>query len=251
MQGPFKQRWRAECAYDGTYYLGWQSQVQGRTLQDTLEARLFAIFKEKVRVHGSGRTDTGVHARAQVFHFDAAWPHGAQVLKKALSTGLPSDLQVHKLEEAPEGFHARYSVTGKRYIYRMYLGYASPFDTRYVWSLGDATLDISKMQAAALPLLGVHDFSAFAAFRPDGSPESPVKDLRRLEFRQDGPWVELVTEASGYLYKMVRTLTGAFVAVGRGKCAPEVLGRILESRLRPPALITAPPKGLILEHVFY
>ncbi len=245
-------RWVCACAYDGTDFLGWQSQAGGNTIQDYIETRLAALFKRPVRIHGSGRTDSGVHAKAQVFHFDAHWPHPVEHLLRALRSGLPAGIQVYRVRRAPPGFHARYDATGKRYIYRMHLGWASPMEARYCWSLGARRPDLALMRDAASRLLGTHDFTAFGALRSGASEQdSPVKDLRRLDLTLRGRKLTLTTEASGYLYKMVRTLTGTLVEVGLGKLTPDDVERILRSRVRTPAIVTAPAHGLMLDRVWY
>ena len=159
-----KTRFKCFCAYDGTDFRGWQSQACGNTIQDFIERRLAEIFSEKIRIHGSGRTDAGVHAKAQVFHFDAAWAHSAQNLLSALRCGLPAGIQIFRVARAKEGFHARYSAVGKRYVYNIYEGYAPPYKSRYCWSLGRRKLDVKKMNEAAAGLLGEHDFTAFSDF---------------------------------------------------------------------------------------
>ncbi len=249
-------RFKAWCAYDGTDFKGWQSQRGGNTIQDRIEARLAELFKQPVRIHGSGRTDSGVHARRQVFHFDApGWPHPVDKLERALRVGLPETIQVWKVRRAPAGFHGRFSAVRKRYVYRLYEGQAPPMELRYCWSLGEriGTLDTDQMNAAAQRLLGEHDFSAFGASRRDGSneKENPVKDLQRLEVTRRGQRLTLTTEASGYLYKMVRSLTGALVEVGRGKLTPEELESLLKRKQRIQKIPTAPARGLCLERVWY
>ncbi len=245
------QRWKAVCAYDGTGFNGWQSQPGGNTIQDFIEARLAVIFETPVRIHGSGRTDAGVHARGQVFHFDGAWKHPTEHLHRALKAGLPQGIQIARIAKAKPDFHARYSATGKRYFYSLFEGDAPPWETRYCWSLGRRRLDIDAMNAAAQPLLGEHDFSAFGANRGDGSEDNPVKDMRRLEVRKRGPKIMIITEASGYLYKMVRSLTGALVSVGLGKIAAEDLSAMLAAKQRTHRIETAPAQGLWLDKVFY
>lgn len=245
------QRWRATCAYEGTGFEGWQSQPNGRTVQDALEARLAVILEHPVRIHGAGRTDAGVHARAQVFHFDAAWAHPVGALQRALRTGLPAGVQVTAIEAARPDFHARFSACGKRYAYRFFEGWALPWETRYCWSLGRRTLDVAAMQAAASRLLGEHDFSAFGAQRGDGSADNPVKRLWRMEVTREGPAVTFTTEGSGYLYKMVRSLAGTLAQVGWGKLTPDEVGAIRTARQRPFSVETAPAHGLWLEEVYY
>jgi len=250
---PNAQRWRCECAYDGTDFSGWQSQPNRNGIQDFLEKRLEQIFKKPVRVHGSGRTDAGVHARAQVFHFDAFWPHEAQQLLRAFYCGLPAGVQVRAVKCAPKSFHARYGATGKRYRYRIHLGRPDPFELRWCWAMNNRPLDIEAMRAAAKHLLGTHDFSAFCAKNSDDiTPEDAIKDMRRLDIvRRGANQLDIVTEASGYLYKMVRTIAGALVEVGLGKLNARQINEILKSRTRTYLVPTAPAQGLCLERVFY
>ena len=242
-------RWKCICAYDGTDFYGWQSQTGGNTIQDLIEAQLKRVFKKPVRIHGSGRTDSGVHAQGQTFHFDGAWKHSKEDLLTALTSKLPETVQISSLEKATDDFHARYSVVGKRYRYNLFLGYAPPTETRYCWSLGRRDLDIDLMRKAADGLLGKHDFSAFGV--RTSAKENPVKDLRRLDVVIKGPRLKVTTEASGYLYKMVRSLVGALVEVGIGKLKPQDLKTILKSRKRTHKIPTGPARGLFLDRVFY
>lgn len=246
---PTPPRWKAVVAYDGTDFDGWQSQTGGNAVQDVIERRLAVVLAAAVRIHGSGRTDAGVHARGQVFHFDAAWRHGGARLHRALQTGLPATIQVRSLRLAPPEFHARFSATGKRYRYELYLGTADPFATRFCWSVEHA-LDGAAMARAAALLRGRHDFKAFAA---TGGTEraTTVRELRRLEVVRRGRRMRLTFEADGFLYKMVRSLTGALVNVGRGQLTPAALAELLTAGRRPPVVQTAPPQGLSLERVFY
>lgn len=246
-----QMRWFGLVAYDGTEFYGWQSQAGGNTIQDFLETRLGVIFAKATRVHGSGRTDSGAHARAQAFHFDGDWGHGVEKLLRALRCGLPRGIQVVRLRPVPNHFHARYSACGKRYLYRIHEGYASPFLSRFLYSLGNRPLNDVRMREGARLLLGRHDFRAFSSDGGEDREEDPVKDLRRLEVRRHGRQLTVTTEASGYLYKMVRSLAGALIDVGTGKLQPEDLASILESRRRTSLVVTAPAKGLTLDRVFY
>lgn len=244
-------RWKCQVAYDGTDFEGWQAQPNGNTVQDHIERRLTFLMKGPVRIHGSGRTDSGVHAVGQVFHFDGDWAHGPEALIQALRTGFPDSIQVYHVEVVPDDFHARYSATGKRYIYRMYEGWAPPAETRYAHSLGRRRLDLDRVNQAGRLLLGTYDFSAFGANRADDSEENPVKELRKLEVVREGPRLILETEASGYLYKMVRSLAGCLMDVGIGKLQPGQVVEIRESRTRTAQVVTAPARGLSLEKVYY
>lgn len=243
------QRWKCVCAYDGTGFAGWQSQHGGGALQDVIEARLKEMFGELIRIHASGRTDAGVHAHGQVFHFDVAWKHGPEKLRAALVAKLPPAIQIKSVRAAKADFHARFSATGKIYEYRLFLGDADPFTRPFAWAIGKP-LDLAAMRAATEVLRGRHDFRAFSAL--NGPPkEDTVRDLRRFELVRRGPRVRIVAEADGFMYKMVRSLVGAVVAVGEGKLSPAKLREILESRQRTPLVQTAPPQGLFLVKVLY
>lgn len=244
-----KTRWRCTCAYDGTTFAGWQSQAGGLAIQDAIEARLAAIFHALVRVHGSGRTDAGVHAHGQVFHFDAEWRHGAAKLLAALRTGLPPGIQIKGARRVAADFHSRFSAKGKRYVYHLYLGDPDPFTRPYCWAI-HRSLDFAAMERAAAVLRGRHDFRAFTALNGPER-EDTVRDLRRLEIAKSGRRVRITAESEGFLYKMVRSLVGALVAVGEGRMTPEEVAALLEAGERRPVVQTAPPQGLFLMKVFY
>jgi tRNA pseudouridine38-40 synthase len=246
---PEMTRWRCTCAYDGSAFSGWQSQPDGRAVQDHLERALSRTLQVPVRVHGSSRTDAGVHARGQVFHFDGAWRHGAHTLGKALRAQVPPQVWVYRIVPAEVGFHARYSAKGKRYRYTLVEGLADPFELGRVWQVRRG-LDLGAMRTAAAALIGRHDFRAFAA-ESGAAPEDTVKTLWRLDVVRRGRRVEIIAEGSGFLYKMVRSLAGFLARVGEGKHAPEVAAEILASRVRTQAVETAPPDGLCLERVYY
>jgi len=246
---PAGPRWKCTVAYDGTTFDGWQSQESGNTIQDVLERRLREVFKRGLRLHGSGRTDAGVHALAQVFHFDAAWPHGADKLRRALQATLPPAIQLGRVQRAKPDFHARFSAKGKVYRYHVFLGRADPFHAAYRWSV-DWPLDFAAMERAAAELRGRRDFWAFSG-ENDRTYATTVRDLRRLELRRRGRELTLTFEADGFLYKMVRSLAGALVNVGAGRLTVERIGELLRTRQRIPAVVTAPPQGLFLVKVLY
>ncbi len=247
-QGPVR-RWKCVCAYDGTTFAGWQSQPGGRSIQDIIETRLAEILKSPVRIQGSGRTDAGVHARAQVFHFDAAWPHDTSKLITAFRIGLPEGIQIRSIRAAAPNFHARFSATGKRYDYHVHLGDADPFLRPFCW-INFKPLDVTAMRAAAAVLQGRHDFRAFSAVNRTPR-EDNVRDLRRLEVVQHGRRIRIIAEADGFLYKMVRSLVGALVAVGEGKLTVAEVRSLLHGGERVAAVQTAPPQGLFLTRVDY
>lgn len=246
---PNVRRWKCVCAYDGTTFAGWQSQTGGTAIQDVIEAQLTTIFKTPRRIHGSGRTDAGVHAHGQVFHFEAPWSHGPEKLLAALRRGLTPAIQIKSVRAVPASFHARFSAKGKRYDYHLHLGDADPFTRPYCWVIF-RPLDVAAMQAAAAALRGRHDFRAFTALNGPER-EDTVRDLHRLDVVQRAHRVRITAESSGFLYKMVRSLTGVLVAVGEGRLSVADVGAILQGRARIPAVQTAPPQGLFLTKVFY
>jgi tRNA pseudouridine38-40 synthase len=246
---PTARRWKCVCAYDGAAFAGWQSQAGGRAVQDVIEARLGQIVPAPIRIHGSGRTDAGVHARGQVFHFDAAWRHGPERFAAALRAGLPDAIQIRSLRIAPAAFHARFAATGKVYTYHVHRGDADPFTRPYCWMVF-GPLDLDAMRAAAGHLRGRHDFRPFCA-RNGGDNEDTVRDLRRLDLAARGRRLRITAEADGFLYKMVRSLVGALVAVGAGRLTPAQILAIRQEGRRTTAIQTAPPQGLFLERVRY
>lgn len=244
-------RWKCICAYDGTDFDGWQRQPGGKAVQNHLEAALSQVFDQPIQIQGSGRTDAGVHAKGQCFHFDADWPHDGEKLIRALHSILIKSIQIRSVKKVSDDFHARFSVTGKRYTYRYYLGRADPCEERYVWACRDLPVDLERMQTAAKILTGTHDFSAYSATHGKDSDPNPVKTVHRLEIKQRGNYLTLTTEGSGFLYRMVRSFAGALYWVGRGRLSPKDIEFILESKERTHRIVTAPAQGLSLERVFY
>ena len=245
-----RQRWKCLVAYDGTAFSGWQAQPDHNAVQDHIERRLAELLGGAVRIHGSGRTDAGVHARGQVFHFDGAWRHGSERLLAALRGGLPPTIQVRAAEPVGDDFHARYSAIGKIYHYHLIHGtWADPFEHRFTWSV-PRRLDVVAMRAVAEVLRGRHDFRAFSAFGGEER-ENTVRTLARLELVGDGARLRIEAEAEGFLYKMVRSLVGALVYAGMGKLSPSRASELLLNRERTAEVETAPPQGLCLMRVHY
>ena len=245
------RRWKVVCAYDGTGFSGWQSQLNGKGIQDAIEARLAELFKQPVRIHGSGRTDAGVHAHGQVFHFDGVWSHDTAKLKRAIGVGVSSAIQIKSVAAVKSDFHARFSARTKTYIYRIVEGDVDPFERPYVWRIERARrLDYDAMMAAADVLRGEHNFTAFAADN-GGEILDPVRNLSALDIVQRGRKLEFKFSANGFLYKMVRSLTGALVRVGENRMTPADISRLLESGVRTEEVPTAPAQGLFLGRVFY
>ena len=245
------RRFKCVVAYDGTDFCGWQSQLGGGSIQDYIEQKLYEILKVKVRIQGSGRTDAGVHARGQVFHFDAIWKHSTDSLLKAMRAGGNLTIQFLSLEEVSADFHARFSAVGKRYIYRISMQFAMPEFARYSWSLGGRSLDIDAMKNASKIFIGTHDFKAFSANRGNGIKEDTIKTIYKFDIQDLGDEILITTEGSGYLYKMVRLLVGAIIQCGSGRLSEQKISDVLKAKERTNIFQVAPAKGLFLDCVFY
>ncbi len=244
------RNFRLTLCYEGTRYKGWQKQGNtGQTMQEKLEALLSRLLEQPVELAGSGRTDAGVHARKQVCSFRAETALGCAELLKRLREYLPEDIGAISLEEAPLRFHARLSCTGKTYVYRIWNSEApNVFERRFVTPF-PAALDLPAMEKAAALLCGEHDFSAFCANRH--MKKSAVRTLRRIELERQGDELRLRFTGDGFLYHMVRILTGTLLEVGTGQRRAEEMPAILASRDRSRAGFTAPAQGLILWDVYY
>ena len=242
-------------AYDGSEFSGWQIQPDAATVQGTLASAIGRLTGEKVLPQGSGRTDTGVHALAQVASFTTESPIPAQNLTKALNDILPPSIRVQEVTEAPPEFHARKSARAKTYRYRMLrIPICPPFLARYVWHY-PYPLDENAMRRAAGLVVGEHDFTSFAAVDQELSGEQEdVSKVRRIfcsTWEQDGEELVYTVRGSGFLHHMVRNLVGTFLLVGKGTLSPDDITRILEARNRSSAGATAPANGLSLVNVEY
>lgn len=235
--------------YDGSNYAGWQLQAGQDSIQGRLEAVLERIFGQKIRVHGSGRTDAGVHALGQVAAFDLPRPFAPEELHRAMNALLPPDIAIVEAAAAPAEFDPRRDARLRAYEYRVInQDRRSAFDFRYAWQVA-GPLDRAAMRAAARRFIGTHDF---AAFRSLGSDEkSTVRSVFSSEWRCDGKHLAYRVEASGFLRHMVRTMVATMVAVGRGKLAPAQVTALIESRDRALAPALAPAAGLFLVEVRY
>lgn len=235
--------------YDGSHFLGWQTQPGGGTVQDVLEAALTKIAGEPIHVTCAGRTDRGVHARGQVVHFDtradrpdSAWVRGVNAL-------LPDAVAVLWVRCGTDAFHARYSAVSRSYRYLLLNRAVRPaLATRYAgWC--HAHLDVDAMRAAARLLLGEHDFSAFRSAGCQA--RSPVRSLHAVDVERVGERVEFALRANAFLHHMVRNIIGTLVYVGRGKRPPEWVHDVLAARSRALAAPTYAAAGLYLDAVEY
>jgi tRNA pseudouridine38-40 synthase len=244
-------------AYDGSEFSGWQVQPDATTIQGTLASAIGRVTGEKVLPQGSGRTDAGVHALAQVATFATESPIPAANLLKALNDVLPSSIRVLEALEVPSNFHARKSAHAKTYRYRMYRGaICPPFLARYVWHYPFPLDELAMCQAADL-VIGEHDFTSFAAVDPErGREEEPISNVRRIFtscWARDREERELTytVRGNGFLHHMVRNLVGTFLLVGKNTIRPEDMAEILTARNRSAAGATAPASGLYLVNVEY
>lgn len=239
-------------SYRGTAYHGWQKQGNRRnTIQELLEKALEPLFKEKIVLESSGRTDAGVHALGQVVAFRAPAKHKAAVLLKAINAHLPPDIRVWKVRLRKQDFHPRFDAVKKTYLYKLhYHPVLNPFLLDLAWHQ-PLPLDFKAMRKAARILEGRHDFSSFFT-NPGYEVPDRTRTLMQLKITQPQPeQIEIRATADGFLHRMMRNIVGALVAVGRGKLSSSDLKHILEARSRAHAPPTAPAHGLYLESVSY
>ncbi|HLX81675.1 MAG TPA: tRNA pseudouridine(38-40) synthase TruA [Burkholderiales bacterium] len=235
--------------YDGSRFLGWQTQPGGGTVQDALEIALSGVADAPVRVTCAGRTDRGVHARAQVVHFDTAAERPDAAWVRGVNAMLPEAMAVLWSQRVAQDFHARYSARSRAYRYVLVNRPVRPaLAARYAgWH--HAPLELDAMRKAASLLLGEHDFSAFRA--AECQAKSPVRTLLAIGIERDGDRIEFRMRANAWLQHMVRNIVGTLVYVGKGRHPPQWAGELLDSRERALAAPTFGPEGLYLEAVEY
>ncbi|VGO15350.1 tRNA pseudouridine synthase A [Pontiella desulfatans] len=244
-------RYKIKVSYDGTNYSGWQVQPHNRTVQGELERLLAEMTAQKhVRVESSGRTDAGVHARAQVAHFDLPKPIDPNYFMRGLNAQLDRDIRVTSFERVSPEFHARFSAVGKEYRYFIYNGLIVP-PTKRLYRLQEGRpLDVDRMRTAAELLVGEHDFAPFSA-NPRRELDGTVRTVHSFLVRKHGADITLEVQGSGFLYKMVRSLAGILIDVGMGRREPEIIHDVFAHGKRTAIVQTAQPHGLFLWKVFY
>jgi tRNA pseudouridine38-40 synthase len=226
-----EMKFKLVIAYDGSGYEGWQVQKTGTGVQEIVENALAKLFPSAPRLHGSSRTDTGVHALA-------------------LNAWLPEDVRVLSASRAPEKFHARFDATGKQYRYFVWNHMAmNPLRRHSAWQV-TRPLNLKAMRAAAPLFVGRRDFKSFAASR-NYEMKSTVRQITRCDIKKNGPLLTFVIEGDGFLYKMCRGIVGTLVQIGLGKFPADEIRRMLAKKDRRVAGMTAPAQGLVLWKVFY
>lgn len=235
--------------YDGTGFYGWQRQSKLRSVQGEIEKVLKKIFKKPIEIDGAGRTDAGVHALGQVATFDAELDIPLNNLKRAMNNFLSSDVRIVNLESVDDAFHARYSASGKTYIYKVHNTLERDvFKANYSYHY-PYTIEDDKIKAAAKHLIGCHDFSSFKA--SGSSAQNPIRTIHDITFERQGHDIILTFTGDGFLYKMVRLLTAYLLEVGQGHMSVEKTLDLLENPSRKFTSKVAPASGLYLKEVYY
>ena len=248
------ERIRLTIAYDGAPFDGWQSQATANGVQDHIEAAFLSVAGRRLRIHGSGRTDAGVHATGQIAHVDL--PRGKlapATWMAALNANLPDRIRItraSRVRGGDDGFHARFSAKGKRYIYRLWNATCMhPLEIGHAWYV-PRKLDLALLRAAAAKLVGRHDFARFAARRAQKE-TSTVRTIHRIGLQVRGPLITLTFEGDGFLYKMVRLLTGTIVRVAEKRAPVSFVTDLLDTRIKARTHFMGVAGGLYLARVFY
>lgn len=235
--------------YDGSRYHGWQKQNNVITIQETVEKAIEKITGEDIKIIGSGRTDAGVHAKAQVANFNTNTSIPIEKLPYAINSQLPKDIVVNSAKIVPETFHAQKSAISKIYTYTIYNApFPSPLKRHYVYFY-PKHLDVEEMKKASKYFIGKHDFASFKSAGSDV--KTTVRYIENLEVRANGNLITIKMKADGFLYNMARIIAGTLLDVGLYRKKPEDISYIIKSRDRRLAGKTLPPQGLCLEKVIY
>lgn len=242
-------RFKLTLEYDGSRYAGWQLQRKERSVQGELLEAGFKIFEtENIEIYGAGRTDAGVHARAQVAHLEAPDTRATtEQIMIRFNDLLPHDINILKVEKTHPKFHARHDARSRSYVYQISKR-RDAFSKKFVWWVRDR-LDVKAMSAAAARLEGFHDFRSFGDVEKEG--QSTMVDMTHVEVREDADRIYIHLTGSHFLWKMVRRIVGVLVEVGRGRMTGQTVEDFLTKPSREPARLTAPPSGLFLEKVEY
>ncbi|MDF0479180.1 tRNA pseudouridine(38-40) synthase TruA [Vagococcus sp. PNs007] len=236
--------------YDGKRYLGWQRLGDSdKTIQGKIEATLSKMTGEELEIVGSGRTDSGTHARGQVANFKTMSTMTPEKMMNYLNNTLPRDIVVTKVEEVPERFHARYNAAGKQYSYYVWNKETPSAIERNFSYHCSQSLDIKKMQAACDKLVGEHDFIGFSSLKKNK--KSTVRTLNSITIDKKGDLIQFKFIGEGFLYNMVRIMMGTILAIGSGEMELEVIDEVFDKKVRQTAGETVPAHGLFLDEVYY
>lgn len=244
--------YKLTIAYDGTHYVGWQVQPRGLSIQELLQQKIEVLTRYKINLSGSGRTDAGVHALGQTAHFESLQLLDIFKFQHSLNSMLPDDIRVLDVELVDETFHARYKAKGKIYSYHLRIHpLQDPFRRLYSWHLPSHHFSKEKLILASKDLLGEHDFKGFASQGHQGvAAHDSIRTMHRVDF-VEGDECQIVFEADGFLYKMVRNMVGTLVDIGRGAIPEDTVKKVLASHDRKLAGQAAPAHGLFLVKVIY
>ena len=242
-------RYKVTLAYDGRNYAGFQSQTNALAIQDVVEAAIEKVFSEKIRIVMSSRTDAGVHAMGQVFHFDSEKEKEEGKLKFSLNSLLPKDIHVLNVEIVSRDFHARYSVKQKTYEYLINLGEYDVFLNGRAYQC-PFRLDVDLMKKGAELFLGEHDFSSFNTSSLKEYPNQ-VRTIKEFSLKQEGDLLKITVTSSGFLRNMVRIMVGSLIDLGRGKKSLQDIEDMLEHPCKTTRRYNADPNGLYLVKIFY
>ncbi|KUP04820.1 tRNA pseudouridine synthase A [Bacillus coahuilensis p1.1.43] len=242
---------RIKCTvqYDGTWYAGYQVQPNSKTIQGEIEKVLEKIHGKPIRISASGRTDAGVHAIGQVFHFDTDTKFPVEKWLPIFNSQLPNDIVVNHVEEVAGSFHSRFGSIEKEYQYKVYRGpHKSPFLIHHAYHVPHS-LSVQKMEEASRYLLGTHDFTSFCSAKTEV--EDKVRTIFTISMEEEENMLTFSLVGNGFLYNMVRIIIGVLIEVGQGKRAPIEVKEILEAKDRRAGGKTAPAQGLYLYRVKY
>ena len=244
-------RLKLTVAYDGAAFAGWQSQAHRNTVQDELERALQKIRGHRIRVHGAGRTDAGVHALAQCAHVDLPDKRmSIERWRNALNAILPATIRILRCQYVSQKFHARFSATGKLYRYRIWAApILPPLELGRVWHIF-SPLDVDLLNAAGQKFIGTHDFGAFTANRGEKEKDA-TRTISSVRIRRSGPRVTIDVAGDGFLYKMVRLMVGSMTHVALGKMDPSEIAARLKSGQADGSRFVAPAEGLYLVKIWY
>lgn len=243
-------RYKLTLSYDGTNYSGWQVQKNAPSIQPLIQKALATVLRHPVDLTGSSRTDSGVHAQGQTAHFDSDLSFDPTRLCISLNALLPSDIRILQIDPTTTDFHARYSALSKIYHYHLHLRpIADPFTKLYCHQVY-GPFDLDKLREGASQFLGTHDFTSFANTK-EVPEKDPVRTLFRLDAIEQKGGIRLEFEGDGFLYKMVRNMTGTLLDVAANKLTPAQIPAIFAARDRKKGSFAAPAQGLFLMKVLY